>query len=171
MRFKWSSVFLFILVSFLISTSAFANTKELKSRLGVGYSNQIQTGDATGIPSLTTKYYPDNDLAFSGAVGIKTGDQNSAFGLLLKIYKTIFPEDNMLFYMGAGAGLVSQKVAGANNSGFQLMGIVGGEFFFAGLDSLGFTFEAGIAVVSLSNSVSFVTIGQAPVTAGIIFYF
>ncbi len=154
-----------------LSTASFAHSKELKSRLGVGYSNQIQTGDAVGIPSVMAKYYPDNDLAFSGAMGIKTGTTNSAFGLLLKVYKTIFPEDNMLFYMGAGAGLISNSVSGTNNSGFQLMGIVGGEFFFSGLDSLGLTFEAGIAVVSLSNSVSFVTIGQSPVSAGMIFYF
>lgn len=155
----------------LFTANAYAAEKNLERRLGVGYSNQVGVGDVNGLPSVLAKYYTDKNLAFSGAIGIATGEDDSAFGLLLKIYRVIFPEENMLFYMGGGAGLVSNKVAGANNSGFELMGVVGGEFFFSGLENLGFMVEAGIGVISLSSDVSFRTIGQSPINAGIVFYF
>ncbi len=161
-----------VLFSILMATSlSFGADKSLEHRLGVGYSNQVGVGDVVGLPSIMAKYYTSKDLAFSGAVGISTGETNSAFGLLFKIYRVIFPEDSMLFYMGGGAGLVSNKVAGDNSSGFELMGVVGSEFFFPGLENLGFMFEAGIGVISLSSDVSFRTIGQSPINAGMVFYF
>ena len=73
--------------------------------------------------------------------------------------------------MGGGAGLLSVEVAGQNSSGFELMGFLGAEFFFAGLESLGFTFEAGIGIRSDSDGTRFRTVGDHPMRGGIIFYF
>ena len=58
-----------------------------------------------------------------------------------------------------------------NQSGFELMGFVGTEFFFSGLEGLGFTFEAGVGIRSDSNGTLFRTIGGHPFRGGIIFYF
>jgi hypothetical protein len=73
--------------------------------------------------------------------------------------------------MGAGAGLLSTKVDTRNESGFELMGFAGAEFFLTGLDSLGISFETGVGITSVSSGVTFRTIGDHPLRAGIIFYF
>lgn len=161
-----------ILSSFLLiltSYSHLSTAKNLANRLGVGYTDQF--GIDGGLPSLSVRYYPSPELGVSGSLGVDTTKNNSKFGFMAKVFRVVFVEDNMNFYMGAGAGLISQEAAGNNDSGFDLSGFVGGEFFFSGLDSLGFSFEAGIGVTSISSEVRFRTIGDHPLKAGIIFYF
>jgi hypothetical protein len=158
--------------------SGISQAKDMTSRLGVGYSNSF--GVSSNMPSLAVKYYSSQDLALSAALGIDTNTTNSTsgnsnFGFGAKIYKTIFPEDNLNFYMGAGAGLISSSPAsggsGSTSSGFELSGFAGVEFFVPGLDSMGFNFQAGVGVVSTSAGVRFRTIGETPLTAGMYFYF
>lgn len=144
--------------------------KDLTSRLGVGYADQF--GVEGGLPSLAVRYYPNPELGVAAHLGVDTEKDNSKFGFMAKVFRILFMEDNMNFYMGAGAGLISREQAGGtNDSGFELSGYFGGEFFFTGLDSLGFSFEAGVGVTSISSEVRFRTIGDHPLKAGIIFYF
>ncbi len=170
------SAILFLAITLTISSG---QAKDMTSRLGVGYSNSFSVGN---MPSLAVKYYSSNDLAISAALGVDTNTTNSsssgnsAFGFGAKIYKTIFPEDNMNFYMGGGAGLVSTStnptgISSTTSSGFELSGFVGVEFFVPGLDSMGFNFQAGVGVTSASGGVRFRTIGETPLTAGMYFYF
>ncbi len=140
---------------------------DLANRLGVGYSDQL----SSELPAMTVRYYPNARTGFSLAVGVNTRNQFSTFGALGKIYRIIFTENNMNFYVGGGAGLLSVETAGVNNSGFELMGFLGGEFFFSGLENLGFTFEAGVGIRSDSDGTLFRTIGDHPLKGGIIFYF
>ena len=95
---------------------------------------------------------------------------------MAKVFRIVFTEDNMNFYMGAGAGIISREQQNDNGdfdneSGFEVSGYVGGEWFFSGLESLGFSIEAGIGVTSIDSEVRFRTIGDSPVKAGITFYF
>jgi len=144
-----------------------SEARDLNHRLGVGYSDQF----SMSIPSLAVRYYSAPDIGLSLHLGVNTESDNSKFGFGGKFYKIIFPEDNMNFYMGAGASLLSTKIAGVNNSGFEISAFCGGEFFIPGLDSLGISFEAGVGIVSLSNGVNFRTIADHPLKAGMIFYF
>ena len=141
--------------------------KDLNHRLGVGYSDQF----GISIPSVAVRYYSSEDIGFGLAMGVNTDTDNSKFGFGGRFYKIIFPEDHMNFYMGAGAGILSTKIAGVNNSGFEVTAFCGGEFFIPGLDSLGISFETGVGIVSLSNGVNFRTIADSPIRAGMIFYF
>lgn len=151
----------------LVFTSA-VQAKDLTNRLGIGYKNQF----SAELPGISAQYYPTNDIGISGTLGVDTESNNSKFGFLVKLYKIIFQEDNLNFYMGAGGGLLSTEVAGGQNeSGFELMGYAGCEFFFAGLDSLGFSFETGAGITSVSSGVRFRTFGDHPLRAGITFYF
>jgi hypothetical protein len=150
------------------ATSAFA-LKDLSSRLGVGYSDQF--GVDGGLPSLAVRYYQSNDFAMGAALGVDTIRESSRFGFSAKVMRILFPEDNMLFFLGASAGLVSQDRNGENTSGFDLTGFGGAEFFLPGLDSLGFNFEFGIGVTSVSNEVRFRTLADHPFRAGMFFYF
>ncbi len=164
MKIKTWALILFAILQFSTLES---NAKDLSNRLGVGYTNEF----SVDLPSVAAQYYPSPDLGLSASLGVQTGDDNNNFGLMIKLYRIVFPEDNMNFYMGVGAGLLSTKVDDDNESGFELSGFVGGEFFIPGLDSLGFSFEAGVGVVSLSDGVEFRTIGHHPLQAGMIFYF
>ena len=67
--------------------------------------------------------------------------------------------------------MISDEDAGRTHSGFTLAGTVGVEFFFTGLENLGFNVEAGVGVNSVSNEVRVRTIGDHPLRAGIFFYF
>lgn len=142
--------------------------KDMTNRLGVGYKNQF----VNNIPSVAAQYYPSADIGFSAALGVDTEQNLSKFGFEAKVYRIIFTEEMMNFYMGAGGGLLSNQTnASTTDSGFELNGFVGGEFFLHGLDSLGFTFEAGAGISSMSSGVRFRTFGDSPIRGGIIFYF
>lgn len=160
---KWGFVLL-LLVGF--ST---AHAKDLSTRLGIGYSNQFGISD--DLPSIALRYYPNGDYGLMAALGVDSEENNSRFGAQVKILKLIFKEDNLNFYTGAGAGLVSREENNENDSGFDLSGFVGAEFFMPGLENLGFSFEAGVGVTSIDNEVRFRTIGDHPLRAGIMFYF
>jgi hypothetical protein len=150
-----------------LGSSAFA--KDLSNRLGVGYSNQF--GVSSELPSIAVRYYPNANYGLMAALGVDTEDQNSRFGFSAKIMKIVFREDNMNFYTAASAGIVSRELAGKNDSGFDLSGLVGAEFFLPGLENLGISFEGGVGVTSISSQVRFRTIGDSPLRAGMIFYF
>jgi len=144
-----------------------ASAKDLTNRLGIGYKNQF----STDLPGIALQYYPGTDLGLSATLGVDTEKNNSKFGFMVKLLRIIFQEDNLNFYMGAGAGILSQELNNTNESGFELMGFGGAEFFFAGLENLGFSFEAGTAITSISSGVRFRTFGDHPLRAGITFYF
>lgn len=156
-----------VLLLLFISFPALA--KDLSTRLGVGYSNQFGLDDE--LPSIAMRYYPNGEYGIMGALGVDTAESNSRFGAQVKILKIVFKEDSLNFYTGAGAGLVSQEKAGKNNSGFDLSGFVGCEFFLPGLENLGLSFETGVGVTSIDSQVRFRTIGDHPLRAGIMFYF
>ena len=172
-------VALVILILFLFPTFSQAGpgTKDMSNRLGVGYSDSFSISP---LPSVAVKYYPNNDWALSLALGIDTNTLNSSsgnsdFGLGGNFYKTIFTESMLNFFMGAGAAIVSQGPAsggtGTTSSGFELSGFGGCEFFFPGLENIGFNFLFGVGVTSISSGVRFRTIGESPLKAGIYFYF
>lgn len=147
--------------------SQIALAKEMTNRLGIGFKDQF----GVSLPGFALQYYPGADLGLSGVLAVDTLKDNSRFGMMAKLHRIIFHEDNLHFYMGAGAGIISIETNGSNQSGFELQGFGGAEFFFAGIENLGFSFEMGVDVISLSSSVRFRTIGDSPIRAGMIFYF
>jgi hypothetical protein len=159
-------VFIVVAAVFL---SQMASAKDLSSRMGVGYADQF--GLTQSLPSLSVRYYPNSDYGLQASLGVDTEDNNSRFGAMVKILKIMFKEDHLNFYTGAGAGLVSQEISGDNDSGFDLSGFVGAEFFLPGLENLSMNFEAGVGVTSISDQIRFRTIGDSPLRAGIFFYF
>ena len=165
-----SSRFLIIIALFFSTQSVWA--VDLANRLGVGYTNQ----QSVDLPSITARYYPNSSTGLSLAVGVDTEKDNSKFGVLAKLYRIIFTENNMNFYIGGGVGLLTVEEPDAlnnlqNKSGFELAGFLGVEFFFSGLENLGFSFEAGVGVRSDTDGTRFRTIGDHPIRGGIIFYF
>jgi hypothetical protein len=157
------------LLSLILFASSIGYAKDLNSRLGVGYSNQF--GLDEDLPSVAMRYYPNSDYGLMAALGVDTEKDNSRFGFMAKIFKIVFKEDNLNFYTGAGAGVISREKAAKTDSGFDLSGFLGAEFFLPGLENLSLSFEAGVGITSVSSQVRFRTIGDSPLRAGIIFYF
>lgn len=151
----------------LIAFAGNVEAKELTNRLGVGVKRNTSLGD---LPELAVVYNPVSDIAVAGGLGIDTQKDYSKFAFNAAVRRLVFKEDNMNFYMGGALGLVNIETAGEKESGFELNALFGAEFFFSGLDSLAFTFEGGVGVISTDN-VRFRTIADGPFSAGIIFYF
>lgn len=169
--FKMSASFFGSILAATLFLSAFApataDAKDLSNRLGIGFKNQ----SSVDLPGMAVQYWPGADLGFSGTIALDTQTSNSKFGAMAKLYRVIFPEDNLNFYLGAGAGVLSIETAGNNQSGFELMGFAGVEFFLPGLENVGWSFEAGTAITSVSSGTRFRTFGDSPLRAGAIFYF
>lgn len=160
--------FKFLVLSLVLSVSQLAHSKELANRLGVGYKDQF----GHNLPAIAAQYYPNSDTSLSAALGIDTQKDNSKFGFMLRVNRIVFKEANMNFYMGGGAGVITNEVNTESESGFELAAIAGSEFFFPGLESLGFSVETGVGVTSLKSSgVRFRTLADSPLRAGVIFYF
>ncbi|UYL08184.1 organic solvent tolerance protein [Bdellovibrio sp. SKB1291214] len=159
-----------VVFAFLAGASP-AQAKDLTNRLGVG----VKSHSTLDLPELAVVYNPSSELQFAGGLGIDTQKDQSKFAATAGVRRIVFKEQNMNFYMGGTVGLINWEElndAGTREkqSGFELDAVFGGEFFFTGLESLGFTFEGGAGVISADN-VRFRTIADSPFRAGIIFYF
>lgn len=154
---------LFVVVMGFVGT---VQGKELTNRLGVGVKKHV----SLDLPELVAVYHPTNEISFVGGLGIDTKKDESRFSFNAGVRRIVFKEDNMNFYMGGSVGLVNFETNAEKESGFELNALFGAEFFLTGLDSLAFTFEGGVGVISADN-VRFRTIANGPFSAGIIFYF
>ncbi|MFN8792238.1 MAG: organic solvent tolerance protein [Bdellovibrionales bacterium] len=158
-----------LLTLILLGASA-AHAKDLANRLGVG----IKNNNSFDVPAVAAVYYPNADVGLTGSLGVDTAEDNSAFAFNVGIRRILFRENQMNFYYGGQAGLVNRETPTATgsdqDSGFELNVVFGAEFFFTGLESLGFTFEAGAGLTSMDET-RFRTIADHPLRAGLIFYF
>jgi len=139
--------------------------KNLRGRLGLGFTNQIAVAADRTVPALSTKYYMDKSTAVGIGVGFDTRSSDSQMAVGLKGYKNIFNESNLIFYMGLGFAYVNNKGSKLQGSGF-----IGSEFFFDKIPSLGLSFEAGVRGDNTSGSFALRTTGDSFLTAGMHFY-
>lgn len=153
-----------LLVFFCFSEIGFS--KDLASRLGVGVKNN----SSEDVPAVGVVYYPNHDFGITGGIGLDTKKDQSKFVVNGGVRKILFKENQMNFYFGGQIGIVNYEGGGEKQNGFELNALFGGEFFFTGLDSLGFSFEGGAGISSLKD-VRFRTIGDSPFRAGMTFYF
>ncbi len=145
-----------------------AYARDLQGRVGVGYNSQFANSAVDSpVPGLSVKYALSRDLAVEAVVGMRTSSPtNTVSGV--KLFKNLFIETNLNFYMALGGAVLAAN----GNSGVELIGTLGAEFFIPGLESLGFSFEAGGGLHNLTNdSFSFRTLGASFVDAGMHFYF
>lgn len=157
---------LFFLVLIAFAPSTLVQAKDLSNRLGIG----IKNNNSIDLPALAAVYYPSADIGVTGSVGVDTQEDESKFAANIGIRKILFREDHLNFYYGGQVGLLNYETAGDKQSGFDANVVFGAEFFFAGLESLGFSFEGGVAISSLEET-RFRTVGDHPLKAGLTFYF
>jgi hypothetical protein len=138
---------------------------EKTNRLGVGMTNQLKND----FPALSFKMQKSRSFAYGGMAGISSSDNDGGFGVGLKLYRNIFDEPQLNFYMAGMGAILSNKINGASTSGFQFDLSFGSEFHLSGLNSIGFSFEFGVSANKRENFV-FETLGNHFVVSGIHFY-
>jgi hypothetical protein len=158
---KFLMVFLF-----LFPTLAF--TADLRGRMGLGMTNQL----ANDVPALSLKVQQSKTFALGAIVGFKSNQDYTLYGGGIKLYRIIFDEPQLNFYM---AGLLASEnyltSESKVESGYQVDGTFGTEFHFTGLESLGFSLEYGLSVRKVDESGStFQTLGDQIIKAGVHFY-
>ena len=160
-------VLVIAIYGFALLISSVTFSKEMSQRLGVGIKNNT----SQSLPSLAAVYHVSGNLAMTGGFGVDTQKDYSALQMQVGVRHVIFHETNLHFYAGGQIGLVSfEEPIDGKNSGFEADVLMGAEFFFAGLENLGFTVEGGLGLSSIKNT-RVRTIANDPVKAGIIFYF
>ncbi len=147
--------------------SAPAIAKDLTHRIGLGYNAQFnQTNDINGTPAISLKYGLAPRAVIDLIAGFNGTKNSSGVGALKYMY-TIFPETYANFYGLAAFGLVNLN----EKSGSEILGGFGGEFFIPGVDSLGISFETGVAVQSVTGTTILKSYGISFINAGMHFYF
>ena len=160
-----SKIIVLLFVAIFPVSKLFA--KDMTFRLGAGFKNNT----SEDIPSVAIEYYAAKDLAYTGSLGIDTRQNNSALQISAGLRKIIYFENNLNFYVsGQGSLLNIETPAAGKKSGFDLLGAGGVEFYFAGLENLGFSLEAGLMLSTLGNT-RIHSVADGPLRAGIVFYF
>lgn len=101
--------------------------------------------------------------------GISTSTDNGGYGVGLKLYKNLFDEPQLNFYMAGLGAILSNTVNTTSYSGFQFDISFGSEFHFQGLNSIGFSFEFGVSAYKNQKFV-FQTLGNNFIVSGVHFY-
>jgi len=136
--------------------------------MGLGMTNQL----ANDVPALSLKVQQSKTFALGAIVGFKSNQDYTLYGGGIKLYRIIFDEPQLNFYM---AGLLASEnyltSESKVESGYQVDGTFGTEFHFTGLESLGFSLEYGLSVRKVDESGStFQTLGDQIIKAGVHFY-
>ena len=157
-----------VLLILAILLPGIASASDLRGRLGVGFTNQL----ANDIPAISLKVQQTKTFSVGALLGFKSDQDNTIYGAGIKLYRIIFDEPQLNFYLAgllAAENYVNQKneVVG----GYQMDGTLGSEFHFQGLESLGFSLEFGVSVRNADESgTSFQTLGDSLVKAAVHFY-
>lgn len=142
---------------------------DLRGRLGVGLSNQL----ANELPAISLKIQQSKTFALGAILGLKSDEDHTLYGAGVKLYRIIFDEPQLNFYM---AGLFATQNylndKDKTKSGYQIDGTMGSEFHFSGLESLGFSLEFGLSVRNVSDEggTTFQTLGDQFLKAAVHFY-
>lgn len=135
-------------------------------RLGVGLTNQL----VNEIPAVSLKLQRTQTFAFGAVLALDTDDSNGGMGAGLKFYRLLFDEPQLNFYASFLGAYIKKKTENESNSGYQLDFTLGSEFHFTGLDSIGFSFEFGMSVNKLEDSMRLQTLGNHLIKAAVHFY-
>ncbi len=157
----------YILLFGALFLTSFSQAKEMPQRLGLGLKNNT----SESIPSVAVVYHLSKSTAVTGGFGLDTAKDNSNLQLHVGFRNVIFHESNLHFYTGGQLGILNyETLATGKRSGIDATLVFGTEFFFAGLENLGLTFEAGFGLSTI-GSTRVRTVASDPFKAGIIFYF
>ena len=171
------------LVSVLLgATCGEAQARDLRGRFAVGFnhnfssfsSRSVKIGMPTPKPTLNIQAQALVGFSIAAVAGedLEPGsddvDQFFAGGRMLL---PILAEDNLNVYGGIGAGYARQKDAEGPLHRLRVQAVVGVEFFFFGLENLGFSAEFGLKLDLSPGQVDVETSSGSAASVGIHYYF
>jgi hypothetical protein len=153
-----------LLVLLLTSSSAWALNKS--GRMGLGLSNQL----VNDLPALSLKIQQNRYFAIGGLLAFRSNEDNTLYGAGLRVYRMIFEEDLLNFYMAGTLASLSYEENNKAKSGYQFDGTMGTEFHIQGIESIGFSFEFGISYNKGPEGRSLETLGNNFLKSAVHFY-
>jgi len=129
------------LLSPLLTLSLPSVAKDLRSRYALGFNSQFGHLAAISARYALPTNSPVVNLQVEGNFGLstQTGEDGRVFSGGRLLYGVI-AEDNMNLFLAGGAGALMEDGA----STLRLQPAMGADFFFFGLENLGFTMEWGL---------------------------
>lgn len=135
---KVSTLLFFTLCILMISPN---QTHAMNGRFGIGMTNQPETN----LDNVSFKVHTSRRTAYGGVLGASNSD-NGGYVLGLKLYRKLIQEENLNFFGALFGGYRNEGPEGQETTGFQGDLTFGVEYFFQGLNHLGFSFETGVSV-------------------------
>lgn len=149
---------------FLLAGPQSSHARDLTGRLGVGFNNQFSPSTSAGVEALSFRYALARDLGAELVAGYQSGETASTIAGL-KLMKNMFMETSLNFYFALGVAYAQVQ----GESGMEFSGTFGTQFFIPGVESVGFSTEAG-AGMSTVGGTKFRTMGLSFLSAGVHFY-
>ncbi len=135
-------------------------------RMGVGLTNQL----VNELPALSIKIQQNRHYALGALLGFRSNEDATTYGAGLRVYRNIFEEELLNFYLAGSMISLSYEEDQKAKSGYQFDGTLGTEFHFQGIESIGFSFEFGFSYNQGPNGRSFETLGNNFLKAAVHFY-
>ncbi len=123
-----------------------ADAKDLRGRFAFGFNNQLSPVTGASIKYTFPAKEPTVNIAIQGIAGIALFNaraNNDQFFAGFRMLFTFIAEDNLNVYAGGGAGYAGFD---DGSRAIRAQPVVGVEFFFFGLENLGFSTEFGVNI-------------------------
>jgi len=132
-----------VVVSILVSLPVASEAVNMRSRLGLGYS------DCSPLSGWSFRYWLTEVLAANGVIGFHFETDANEFLLGGRIIYKAKDETNLNLYVGMEIGADLRQNVDDN---FSVGPFAGAEYFFAGLPNLGFGAEIGAYYQSVDSA-------------------
>ncbi|MDA8792061.1 hypothetical protein N9N67_02375 [Bacteriovoracaceae bacterium] len=120
--------------------------------------------------AISFKVQRSRGTALGAMIGLKSNEDNTLYGIGFKFYKLIYDEPQLSFYGVGTLAMFNYVKDDTTENGYQLDGGMGSEFHFAGLESIGFSFEFGLSINKVNEQNNFETFGDHIIQAAVHFY-
>jgi hypothetical protein len=142
-----------------------AAAKDLRNRVGVGFNTFFDGGQNLAVRYVVPSGSDAMNIVVEGNAGFSTLSLDERFAAGGRLLTSVVAEDNMNFYLGGGLGYVKGPV----DDHLRLQPLASVDFFFFGLENLGFTSSFGLNIDVGGGSNGLSTASQA--SAGLTYWF
>ena len=161
-------------LALLLLAPSDASAKDLRGKFGLGFNNNFTSLTSVSFKGGLPMPKPTQNLQVQGLVGFGLAKFEPARLFVGgRVLIPILAEDNLNLNAGFGAGYLRIRPEGATDilDAFRGQAVLGVEFFFFGLEQLGFSAELGINFDVAEEFLSFSTTSGTAASVGVHYYF
>ncbi len=156
-----------------------AEARDLRKRFAIGFNNNFSSFSSLSVKIGMPSAKPTLNVQVQALVGFSiaalAGEEDSAASVGAdqffaggRVLLPILAEDNLNVYGGFGAGYVRQQ---GDTQLLRAQAVLGVEFFFFGLENLGFSAEFGLRLDVAPGQVDIETNSGSSASVGVHYYF